>query len=165
MKKLAMLVLVAGFLVGCSPKSASETAEQPVRQEVIKNLDTRPQIPVEPVTSKSEAIAAIKKLGGILTVDDKSAGQPVIGLDFSETFVTDGHLVYLKWLKNLQTLMLYDTQITDAGLVNLVGLTKLQVLGLSDTKVTDAGLAQLAGRNTLPNYALSCTNRPHLSSS
>jgi Leucine-rich repeat (LRR) protein len=57
--------------------------------------------------------------------------------------VTDDGLVYLKELKQLQTLYLSGTQVTDAGLVHLKELKQLQSLDLSFTQVTDAGLVHL----------------------
>ena len=69
--------------------------------------------------AEKKAIAAIKKLGGKVTFDERKPGKPVI-------FVN-----------------LVNTKVTDAGLVHLKGLTNLQSLGLKNTKVTDAGVKKL----------------------
>ena len=89
--------------------------------------------------TQEQAIAAIKKLGGSVTLDEKKPGKPVIVVDLSKTKVTDAELVYLKGLTNLQTLELSFTKVTDAGLVHLIGLTKLRSLFPGRTEVTGSG--------------------------
>jgi Leucine-rich repeat (LRR) protein len=130
---------------------------------------------------RSVAVAAIKKLGGQVTFDEKNPGKPVIGVDLSETEVTDAGLVHLNGLTNLQTLglsntevtgdglihlkevtglqelYLYGTQVTDAGLEHLKGLTSLQGLNLGDTTVTDVGLVHLKGLTSLQGLNLAGT--------
>ena len=63
--------------------------------------------------------------------------------------VTDGRLVHLKELRNLESLDLSSTRVTDAGLVHLKGLTNLQELTLDRTQVTDTGLVHLTRLNNL----------------
>ena len=70
-------------------------------------------------------------------------------LDLSSTRVTDAGLVHLKGLTNLQALTLDRTQVTDAGLVHLKGMTNLEKLRLEETQVTDTGTAEL--KQSLPN--------------
>jgi S1-C subfamily serine protease len=77
-----------------------------------------------------KAIAAIEKLGGKVTFDEKSPNRPVISVDLNRTKVTDEELLHLKTLTSLQTLSLTGTKVTDSGLVHLKGLTSLQMLGL-----------------------------------
>ena len=93
--------------------------------------------------SQDAAVAAIRKLGGNVTFDEKSPGKPLVSVDLMDSKVTDAGLVHLKGLTKLQSLSLISTKVTDAGLVHLKGLTKLQSLNLSFSKVTDAGVKDL----------------------
>jgi len=103
----------------------------------------------EPKADEAKAIAAIEKLGGRVTRDEKSPGRPVVEVNLWGTKVTDTGLEYLKELTRLQDLNLAGTRVTDAGLVHLKGLTKLQGLHLRKAKVTDAGVKELL--KALPN--------------
>ena len=55
--------------------------------------------------SHEEAVTMIKKLGGKVKVDEKSPGKPV-SVDLIGPKATDDNLVPLRWLTNLQTLVL-----------------------------------------------------------
>jgi len=48
--------------------------------------------------SQATAVAAIRKLGGNVTFDEKSPGKPLVSVDLSSTKVTDAGLVHLKGL-------------------------------------------------------------------
>jgi len=48
--------------------------------------------------SEEQAIAEIQKLGGKVTLDEKSSGKPVIAVDFRGTQVTDAVLEHEKTL-------------------------------------------------------------------
>ena len=104
-----------------------------------------------------EVIAAIKKLGGQVKVDNNKAVVEV-RLVGRQDLLTDAGLEHLKGLTNLQTLYLSGTKVTDAGMEHLKGLTELQVLYLSGTQVTDAGLEHLKGLTNLRILALRNTN-------
>ena len=106
----------------------------------------------EPPASQAEAVAAIKKLGGYVTLD-KTSGE-VVGdfINLYGTQITDAGLVHLKGLASLTELSLDETQITDAGLVHLKGLTSLTTLGLGGPQITDAGLAEI--KAALPNCTI-----------
>ena len=125
-----------------------------------------------------EAIAAIKKLGGKVTVDGNNAAIKVrLGyskitdaelehlkrltelkeLLLNNTDITDAGLVHLKKLPNLELLIIRKTKITDAGLVHLNGLTKLQGLGFTNTNVTDAGLVHIESLTNLERLWLTDT--------
>ncbi len=67
-------------------------------------------------TEQAKAVAAITKLGGKVTVDEKSPGKPVIEVDLMDTQVTDAGLGHLAMFPHLQSLNLYNTKVTDAGL-------------------------------------------------
>ncbi len=99
----------------------------------------------EPNADQAKAIAEIEKLGGKVTVDEKSPGKPVIGVDLEFTKVTDAGLARIKDLPQLQSLNLSGTKVTDVGLEHLKGLTRLQTLYLWGTHVTDAEMEHLKG--------------------
>ena len=92
--------------------------------------------------TQEQAIAEIEKLGGKVTIDEKSPDKPVIRVDFSRTEVTDDGLEHLIGLTNLQTLILNDTKVTDKGLEHLEGLTNLEWLQVG-ANVTDEGIGKL----------------------
>ncbi len=112
----------------------------------------------EPNADEAKAVAEIEKLGGKVTVDEKSQGKPAIGVDLNGTQVTDVGLKHLKGFKNLQSLCLEYTKVTDAGMEHLKGLTKLQDLSLGGTMVSDAGLEHLRGLTNLQMLHLDGTN-------
>jgi hypothetical protein len=70
-------------------------------------------------------------------------------------FVSDGELAHLKGLTKLSNLCL--SNVSDAGLAHLKGLTKLTDLFLLDTQVTDAGLMHLKGLTSLRNLGIGGT--------
>ena len=45
---------------------------------------------------EAKAVKAVEKLGGKVTVDDKRPGKPVVGVDLSNTKVTDAGLKELE---------------------------------------------------------------------
>lgn len=108
---------------------------------------------------EAEAAAAVEKLGGVVTRDEKAPGKPVVEVSFQASTtghpVTDKDLAVLKGLKHLKVLYLgYVTKTTDAGLVHLKGLTSLEKLTLPETDVTDAGMANLTGLKNLKSLGL-----------
>jgi len=66
----------------------------------------------KPASTQKQAIAAIKKLGGSVTVDEKSPGKPVVGVALFGTQITDAWLVHLKGLTNLKSLILPPRSVT-----------------------------------------------------
>ncbi len=70
----------------------------------------------------------------------------LVWLKLGDTQITDGAMVSIAKLKNLQKLHLERTAITDAGLRQLANLPYLEYLNLYGTAITDGGLAAL---NTL----------------
>lgn len=131
---------------------------------------------------ETEAVAALKKIGGTVLHADNNPAKPVrtlflpgpkiqdadlklvakltelevLKLDAANN-VTDAGLKELATLKNLQDLGLGSTKVTDAGLKELAGFKKLQKLNLNFTKVTDAGLKVLASLDKLDTLGLSFT--------
>ncbi len=108
-----------------------------------------PGYSAESDAEQEAAIAAIKKLGGIVVVDEKRPGKPVVEVGLFFSHVADADLVHLKKMSQLQRLDLPD-RIGDAGLVHLTGLTELQTLQLGSSEVTDAGLEHVKGLTNLP---------------
>jgi Leucine-rich repeat (LRR) protein len=99
--------------------------------------------------SEEDAVEAIRKLGGEAWSPGHRIGEPIFSVKMGGTKVTDAELVYLKEMKSLQLLNLYDTKVTDAGLAHLKGLKSLQYLFLANTDVTDAGLMHLKEMKSL----------------
>jgi hypothetical protein len=127
-----------------------------------------------------EAVAAVKKAGGIVWYDwewkngdyVQGKSQPPgpkwlvdrIGVDYfsNVTFVnmmrgSDEDLIRIGHLGRLERLNLHGAPVTDVGLAYLKGLAHLQVLDLDETQVTDAGLVHLKRLASLNSIALSKT--------
>ena len=104
---------------------------------------------------QATAITEIKRLGGSVTIDEKSPGKPVIEVNLVGSKVTDASLVYLKGFPELKWLSLGNAKkITNAGLLHLKGLAKLEFLNLDFTQVTDTGLVHLKGLTKLKKLYL-----------
>ena len=103
---------------------------------------------------QEKAIAAIKRVGGKIIVDNTARGKPVIGVDFRRNKIIDSDLKYLQTFTELKKLDLYDTGITDAALAHLASLTRLELLEINSPKVTDAGLKHLHGLTNLKELYL-----------
>lgn len=105
---------------------------------------------------EERAVAEIKKLGGVVTVDPTS--NRVVEVDFASPGVTDEGLKPLQALKGLRGLDLGRSQVTNAGLQYLgKELQGLQALYLTSPRVTDEGLRHLRGLNGLIHLHLSGT--------
>jgi len=92
---------------------------------------------------QEQAIAAIKRLGGKVEVDEKVAGKPVVTVYLWVKGVTDKDLKHLRAFPSIEHLSLGDFQVTDEGLKLLRELPRLESLYLQRTRITDAGLAHL----------------------
>ena len=95
---------------------------------------------------QAKAIAALKKLGARILLDDD--GQP-IEVNLQETATGNDGLVHLAGLTTVREISLHQTKVTDQGLVHLKGLVHLERLFLSDTQTADEGLLHLAGLEKL----------------
>src|SRR5262245_27487388 len=93
--------------------------------------------------AEDRAEAAIKKIGGKVTRDDKIASNPVAFVNMSATKVTDLDLVHFRSFKKLRRLNLTFGEITDQGLENLQELKELEWLEMNHVPVSDNGLAFL----------------------
>ncbi len=98
---------------------------------------------VEPDKEKEAAIAAIKKLGGEVTVDRSDPNLAVMTVRLSGSKVTDDGLKHLRVLTRLKNLALNNTKITDVGLEHLKGMASLRELNLRNTMITDEGVKKL----------------------
>ena len=136
MIRIAVAMLVASILCGCSAKPSAEESAAVAQVE------------------QSKAIAEIKKMGGTVVIDEKSPGKPVISVDLSSSQLRNDGLANVKGLTQLQVLDLSWNEVTDEGLVNLKGLTKLKSLNLGVTRISDAGLANLTGLTSLQSLNL-----------
>ena len=114
-------------------------------------------LPANEIETEEQAIAAIKRLGGIVTIDKKNPAKPMIFIALHNSKINDAGLEYLKGLTSLYQLNLEHTLITDKGLVHLKGLTKLQWLYFDHTKITDKGLVHLKGLTQLRVLQLNYT--------
>jgi hypothetical protein len=78
-----------------------------------------------------DAVAAIRKRGGTVVVDDQRPGKPVVRAELTGPDVRDAEMKHVSVLAALQHLTLRKTAITADGLHQLHGLTDLRSLGLS----------------------------------
>jgi hypothetical protein len=97
-----------------------------------------------------DAYAFIEKIGGSVRaieggkpVKAGQAGEQELGVTLSGTKFGDADVCRLKWLGNVNLLILAETRVTDSGLRDLQTLPDLRRLCLDSTAVTDAGLAHL----------------------
>lgn len=65
--------------------------------------------------------------------------DPIIGVDFSHSAITDDDLQLLQSLPELQLIDLDGTDVTDAGVSHLRGLKDLKTLRLFGTQTTSEG--------------------------
>ena len=106
--------------------------------------------------AQADAIAAIKKLGGNVQLDNTTGEVTTVRFDFSSE-IADAGLAHLKGMTSLTYLDLAGTEVTDAGLEHLKELTTIRRLDLSYTNVTDAGLVHLKGMTRLGHFEFSGT--------
>jgi hypothetical protein len=102
-----------------------------------------------PTPAETEAIAALKKLGGLVLEIAQNDPRLDIGLHLADAKITDAELAPVAALPRTAHLNLRGTEVTDAGLAHLKDLKGLTKLHLEKTKVTDAGLAHLSGLENL----------------
>jgi Leucine-rich repeat (LRR) protein len=133
----------------------SPASDEPAMKEGSKT-ESKPdpiqRLVAEPNTDEAKPIAEIEKLGGKVTVNEKSPGKPVIEVNLMNVKVTDAGLEHLKGLTQLRSLNLAGTNVV--GLANLKGLTQLRSLDLSRTNISDVGLEHLKGMPQLQSLRL-----------
>jgi len=146
----ALFFVVAGVSIGAAyvyrqfthqlGSAISETVDafEEGRERASETEETVAERPETRISEQRKL--AILDLGGKVDVDEQNPHTPIVGVDLSNTEVTDANLAHLEALASLTTLDLSNTDITDAGLHYLKGLTHLRVLDISWTKITDEGL-------------------------
>ena len=102
-------------------------------------------LPATAPAADSEAVARIKKIGGLVFPTVGEEGGWKVEFHLSGRALSDEGLVQVAALENIVRLNLRDTQVTSAGLLHLKGLTKLERLHLERTRVDDEGFVHLAG--------------------
>jgi len=121
--RFSPIVLLLFAMLGCGSESppANEVDRKAREQDVetiVENKSSPATSAAKPVETQEQAIAAIKKLGGKVTIGRKSPNK-LIHVDLRGTKVTDAGLVHLKELTNLHTLYLINTKVTDEGVKKL----------------------------------------------
>jgi hypothetical protein len=108
---------------------------------------------------EAKAVAAIKKLGGKVIVDDELPGKPIVKVTFYWAGVGSDDLTHLAGLTTVRRLNLsWNTRIRSDGLRHLKKLTRLEELSLRRTGVGDAGMDHLRGLARLKSLDLSYTD-------
>lgn len=103
----------------------------------------------------ADVMALVAKFNGKIARDDGEAGKPIIGIDLSNSKVTDADLGHLRTTKTLQKLNLSGcADISDAGLPYLASLADLEDLDLRGTKVKGDGLVHLKRLTSLTRLYL-----------
>jgi len=130
MRRWMLLLVAAGF---ASPLVAQEKpAEKPM-----------------PTEAEKQAIAQIKKLGGLVLEIAQNDPRLDVAFHLADAKITDAEVALVKPLTRTAILNLRGTEVSDAGLANLAELKGLTKLHLEKTKVTDAGLVHLKGLENL----------------
>ena len=122
---------------------------------------------IQRAKAQREAVEAIRESGGIVRYDratdtesyfDGRPGKPALikrflGPEYFDdvTYVgfpsspdVDPAMPYVRRLKRVEEVSLFETAVTDAGLAQLRGMDYLREISLGRTKVTGQGLAALA---------------------
>ncbi len=99
----------------------------------------------------ADAIAAMKRFGGIIVYNEARPERPIVEIDLSGPQWPNAVLLHVRQCKHLVRLNLTKTKITDSGLAHLGGLKELKELRLSHTRVSNAGLAYLRILPQAPN--------------
>ncbi|GIX04120.1 MAG: hypothetical protein KatS3mg113_1126 [Planctomycetaceae bacterium] len=98
---------------------------------------------------EKEAIAQLRKLGGLVIEVAQNDPRLDVSLHLADTKIENQHLVFLKPLERIAALNLRGTEVSDEGLQHLAHLKGLVRLHLEKTKITDAGLVHLKGLENL----------------
>ena len=158
-----VLLLFTNFGCGSESPSVDEVESTAQGQDVESKSSPATSSDVS-LETQTQAIAAIKELGGSVTdirnkvMSRVRPDRPLWAVDFRRTKITDEGLEHLKGLLNLLTLNLSDTEITGDGLEHLKKMGSLKSLDLGSTKVTDSGLEHLKGVSSLEILNLNYTD-------
>jgi hypothetical protein len=104
-------------------------------------------------------MAAVKKLGGTVTVEGSEDGKPILRVDLLRNKqLNDADLLALGRFPFLHQLQLGSDQVTDLGLEALKPFTMLRLLDLTGARITDSGLKAFRGFTDLKSLHLSGTS-------
>ena len=104
----------------------------------------------DPNLAEEQALAAIRKVGGIITRDAANPANPVIRIRFGcHSRLTDAELAHFQNFPDLQELVIVGERVTDKGMAPLQNLSKLKAVTLNCTSVSDKGLDYLKGLTSL----------------
>jgi len=113
----------------------------------------------EPDLDQEQALAAIRKVGGIITWENADPAKSVIGIRFGcHSKLTDAELAYFKNFPDLQELAIVGKNVTDKGMEPLQDLSKLTSVIVNYTSVTDKGLDHLKGLTRLKKVYVRYSN-------
>jgi hypothetical protein len=105
-------------------------------------------------SAEAEAVAAIRKLGGKIELNDSKSDPRVVKVCLNNPNVTDQDLQWIAKLPRVQQLVLTKSNISDVGLPQLTQLVELHSLNLNATRVTDEGLRSLTGMQQLKSLSV-----------
>jgi hypothetical protein len=137
---LFLLVLVFALPLGWLAWAMNTIRQERLAVAALRNMDCKVSAPY----NTQGSLTILERLRKLLGEDQFRNATQVSGTYwYTHSKITDGGLVHLQGLTQLQQLYLHGTQVTDAGLAHLEGLTQLKELRLDGTQVTDAGLVHL----------------------
>jgi hypothetical protein len=149
---------VAAAPLGRSRRPSRAVGEEAVRHLVVLVSVAFAPAPLEPdelTPAEQNAVDAVRRMGGKVTIDKDATGKPVVGVRLSGEVVADAQIARIKGLVRLQSLELVETAVTDKGLEHLEGFKQLRRLDLCyAVNVTDAGLGRLKVLNQLEELSL-----------
>jgi serine/threonine protein kinase len=132
-----------------SPAPRAATGRVPSEAQLRERPTSTDPDPIE------RAIAALRKLGARVVLDEALPGVPVVEVSLADRKITDADLTQIEPLTQLRVLDVASTGVTDAGLKHLEGLSRINSLNLSGCPVTDAGLSCLRSLSQLSELDLS----------
>lgn len=91
--------------------------------------------------NQQQAIAAIERVGGYVSRDNKLPGRPVTRVYFYR--ITDDALELVQAFPSLKSLSVWHGNITEAGLAHIGRMVQLEHLHFEQSPVSDAGFAHL----------------------
>ena len=128
------------------------------RVERVDGLDSRM------TDSHLDSISRLSEIRHILTNHSK-LGSVYLAVSISSAdnmddspLITDHGLMHVSRLKNLESLVLFNTDVTDKGIAYLTNLKKLQYLKISSTRITDASIPDLEKLRSLKQFWISGTD-------
>ena len=121
------------------------TAEYQADDDVASSfpLSVQPESTEANTEEHRRAVAEIKKLGGVVTRQQRANGKPMLGVLLQNKAIGDDVLPHLKGLTDLTTVVIESPKVTADGLASLKELPPLEMLVL--TNASDEQLAGMLG--------------------